>query len=139
MKYLRTPGFHVLRLLLLAVISAYTFLPLVCGVWHDMIPEHNHLLASQAAVAVFPGAQHHAAARDNRAICLSCQPLVPGATLVHPSTPASVFQALGFFASVSIRFDIPRPESLSVSVPAVALLYAVIALPLVDPPPRLAL
>lgn len=139
MKYLRTLGFHVLRLLLLMAISAYTFLPLICAVWHDVIPEHNHLLASQAAVAVFRGAQHHAAAPDNGALCLSCRSLVPGVTMVHAFTPASVFQALGFFASVSTRFDIPRPESLWVSVPAIALWHVVIALPLVDPPPRLVL
>lgn len=121
---------------LLAPLLVYLLLPLFGTVWHDVVPEHDHLFLNQPDAP--DTITNVATGDDSAAPCTVCDLVTPGRTVVHAYNPASAVQMFGIALGLgaSLVLIVPPGPSTRVTLPALFLQAARLA-PL-DPPPTAA-
>ena len=97
-----------------ALLAAFLFYALVLPdlgmVWHDFVPEHDHLMYGAAGQDT-----GHVHAGD---ACAACYLPVPGHTLLHAFNPASALQAFGITLGLGAGLLVAVPQGLIQRLPS---------------------
>ena len=118
---------------LLLPLLIYLLLPFFGNVWHDVVPEHDHVFLNphDESDTVASHWQNETAPDA----CAACGVLASSQTVVHAYNPVSTLQVFGIAVSLcaSLVLVLPRGLSMRVIYPTL-LLRAARPAPL-DPPP----
>ena len=124
-----------LQALLLVPLFVYLLLPLFGAVWHDVVPEHDHLLTGAVSgpdMLALSGHNH-----DGSAACEVCSgaSVLPFETVVHAFDPVSALQVFGLIVGFGALMMLIAPLGPSMRVfPPVLFLHSPLLVPLELPP-----